>query len=52
MDKLQLSELCKNSKHADCIECMCNCHVPGTIENLARKISLLDKTNPGIGESI
>ena len=52
MDKLQLSELCKNSKHADCIECMCNCHVPGTMENLARKISLLDKTNPGIGESI
>ena len=50
MDKLQLSELCKNSKHADCKECMCNCHVPGTMENLARKISLLDKTNPGIGE--
>ncbi|HEX5519427.1 MAG: hypothetical protein ACTHJ7_08130 [Candidatus Nitrosocosmicus sp.] len=52
MDKLQLSELCKISKHSECTECMCNCHVPGTLENLARKISLLDKKNPGIGESI
>ena len=52
MDKLQLSEYCKNLKHSDCKECMCNCHVPGTMENLARKISLLDKSSPGIGETI
>jgi hypothetical protein len=52
MDKLQLSESCKNLKHSDCKECMCNCHIPGTMENLARKISLLDKSNPGIGETI
>ena len=47
MDKLQLSELCKNSKHADCIECMCNCHVPGTMENLARRYLCLTKQTQG-----
>ncbi len=52
MDKLQLSEHCKNLKHSECNECMCNCHVPGTMENLARKISLLDESSPGIGENI
>lgn len=52
MEKLQISNYCKNSKHAECQECMCNCHVPGTIENLARKISLLDKKTPGIGETL
>ncbi|HYO06834.1 MAG TPA: hypothetical protein VER14_07605, partial [Phototrophicaceae bacterium] len=52
MEKLQLSESCKSLRHADCAECMCSCHVPGTIENLARKISLLDKKSPGIGETI
>ncbi len=52
MEKLQLSEPCKNLKHSDCKECMCICHVPGTMENLARKISLLDKTQPGFGETI
>ena len=52
MEKLQLSDPCKNLKHSDCKECMCNCHVPGTMENLARKISLLDKKEPGLGETI
>lgn len=52
MSKVQLSNNCKNLKHIDCNECMCDCHVPGTIENLARKISQLDKKNPGIGETI
>ncbi len=52
MNKLQLSDYCKKLKHVECKECMCNCHVPGTIENLARKISLLDKQNPGIGETL
>ena len=52
MSKLQLSKSCKDLKHIECSECICNCHVPGTMENLARKISLLDKANPGIGETI
>ncbi|WP_172602322.1 hypothetical protein [Candidatus Nitrosocosmicus franklandus] len=52
MEKLQLSNYCKNLNHIECDDCMCNCHVPGTMENLARKISMLDKTNPGLGETI
>lgn len=52
MEKLQISISCKNFKHAECDDCMCNCHLPGTMENLARKISMLDKTSPGFGETI
>lgn len=52
MEKLHLSNSCKTQKHVECDDCMCNCHVPGTIENLARKISMLDKNTPGIGETI
>ena len=52
IEKLQLSNSCKNLKHIECDDCMCNCHLPGTMENLARKISMLDKTNPGLGETI
>jgi hypothetical protein len=46
------SESCRIGKHIDCSDCLCNCHVPGTIENLSRNIALLEKTRPGIGESI
>ncbi|HET9774517.1 MAG TPA: hypothetical protein VFP25_05980 [Nitrososphaeraceae archaeon] len=52
MTGLEISENCKKNKHVDCNECMCNCHIPGTMENLAKKIAKLDKTIPGIGETL
>jgi hypothetical protein len=52
MAGLEISEYCKKNKHVDCKECMCNCHIPGTMENLAKKIAKLDKAIPGIGENI
>jgi len=48
----EISESCKKNNHIDCKECMCKCHIPGTMENLAKKIAKLDKTIPGIGENI
>jgi hypothetical protein len=31
---------------------MCKCHIPGTMEHLARNIAKLDKKRPGIGETL
>ncbi len=47
-----LSEFCKKNHHVDCSDCICNCHIPGTMENLAKKIAKLDKTIPGYGETL
>ncbi len=47
-----LSDNCKGGNHIDCSDCMCRCHVPGTIENLSRNIAKLDRKRPGIGETI
>lgn len=47
-----ISEKCKTGSHVDCNDCLCQCHIPGTMENLARKIAMLDRKRPGIGENI
>ena len=52
MNNQEISQSCKKNHHIDCNDCMCNCHIPGTIENLAKKIAKLDKKIPGIGESL
>ena len=46
------SVYCKRNDHIECSDCMCNCHIPGTMENLAKKIAQLDRKTPGIGETI
>jgi hypothetical protein len=52
MNNLDLSKECKNKNHLDCDDCMCKCHIPGTMENLARKIAKLEKQVPGLGETL
>jgi len=52
MSNKGLSDLCKKNNHLDCNDCMCNCHIPGTMENLAKKIAKLDRTMPGVGETL
>ncbi|MDQ4016477.1 MAG: hypothetical protein M3136_12030 [Thermoproteota archaeon] len=47
-----LSDHCKAGYHVDCNDCMCRCHIPGTIENLAKNIAKLDRKRPGIGETL
>jgi hypothetical protein len=47
-----LSDHCKVGSHVDCNDCMCRCHIPGTIENLAKNIAKLDRKRPGIGETL
>ncbi|MDP9015760.1 MAG: hypothetical protein M3M87_03260 [Thermoproteota archaeon] len=47
-----LSDDCKAGSHADCNDCMCRCHIPGTIENLSKNIAKLDRKRPGIGETL
>jgi len=47
-----LSDSCKGGNHVDCNECMCRCHIPGTIENLSKNIARLDRKRPGIGETL
>jgi hypothetical protein len=47
-----LSDHCKAGSHIDCNDCMCRCHIPGTIENLAKNIAKLDRKRPGIGETL
>ncbi|WP_187147605.1 hypothetical protein [Candidatus Nitrososphaera gargensis] len=47
-----LSDHCKGGNHVDCADCMCKCHIPGTIENLAKNIAKLDRKRPGIGETL
>jgi hypothetical protein len=46
------SEQCKNGSHVDCKDCMCNCHIPGTMDNLAKNIARLERKMPGLGESL
>jgi hypothetical protein len=43
---------CKSNRHLECADCMCKCHIPGTMENLAKKIAKLEKETPGVGESL
>ena len=47
-----LSDNCKGGNHVDCSDCICKCHVPGTMENLSRNIAKLDRKRPGIGETL
>jgi len=47
-----LSDHCKGGNHVDCSDCMCKCHIPGTIENLSKNIAKLDRKRPGIGETL
>jgi hypothetical protein len=48
----RFSKHCKNGNHVDCEDCMCNCHIPGTIDNLAKNIARLERRVPGLGESV
>jgi len=43
---------CKSNRHLECADCMCKCHIPGTMENLAKKIAKLEKDTPGVGETL
>lgn len=52
MNSTEISQFCKKNNHIECNDCMCKCHIPGTMENLAKKIAKLDKNIPGIGETI
>lgn len=52
MNSSEISQFCKKNDHIECNDCMCKCHIPGTMENLAKKIAKLDKNIPGIGETI
>jgi hypothetical protein len=48
----ELSDNCKGGNHVDCADCLCKCHIPGTMENLAKNIARLDRKRPGIGETL
>ena len=53
MSKQQgFSENCNNKNHVDCDDCMCTCHIPGTMDNLAKNVARLDRNTPGLGESL
>ncbi len=52
MNSAEISHYCKRNNHVECPDCMCKCHIPGTMENLAKNIAKLDKKTPGIGETI
>lgn len=52
MSTTSISGDCKNNKHLECLDCMCKCHIPGTMENLAKKIAKLERETPGVGESL
>ncbi len=47
-----ISSDCKSNRHLECHDCMCKCHIPGTMENLAKRIAKLEKDTPGVGESL
>gem|GEM_PF-1115089 len=49
---MELSDNCKGGNHVDCTDCLCRCHIPGTMENLAKNIARLDRKRPGIGETL
>ena len=52
MSKQGFSENCNNKNHLDCDDCMCSCHIPGTMANLAKNVARLYRSMPGIGESL
>ena len=52
MNSVEISQYCKRNNHIECSDCMCKCHIPGTMENLAKKIANLDRKTPGLGETI
>ena len=52
MSTTSISGDCKSNKHLECLDCMCKCHIPGTMENLVKKIAKLEKDTPGVGESL
>ena len=52
MSATSISGDCKSNRHLECVDCMCKCHIPGTMENLAKKIAKLEKETPGVGESL
>jgi hypothetical protein len=52
MIRKELSNNCKNGNHIDCKECVCKCHIPGTMEYMSRNIARLEKERPGLGESL
>ena len=52
MNRKELSSNCKSGNHIDCEECVCNCHIPGTMEYMSRNIARLEKERPGLGESL
>lgn len=52
MGKQGYSEECAKDSHLECKDCICNCHIPGTMANLAKNVALLDKEMPGLGETL
>jgi hypothetical protein len=52
MNRKELSNSCRNGIHIDCEECVCRCHIPGTMEYMSRNIARLEKERPGLGESL
>jgi hypothetical protein len=52
MNRKELSNNCRNGNHLDCEECVCKCHIPGTMEYMSRNIARLEKELPGLGESL
>lgn len=52
MNRKELSNSCKSGNHIDCEECVCKCHIPGTMEYMSRNIARLEKERPGLGESL
>ncbi len=52
MNRKELSNSCKNGNHIGCEECVCKCHIPGTMEYMSRNIARLEKERPGLGESL
>jgi hypothetical protein len=52
MGKQGFSESCNNGAHLDCNDCLCSCHIPGTMAYLAKNVAILEKKAPGLGESL
>jgi hypothetical protein len=52
MNEHEVSSESKNQNHLHRNAGHCKCHIPGTMENLARKIAKLEKQTPGLGDSL
>ena len=52
MGKQGFSEKCNNGNHLDCKDCMCSCHIRGTMAHIAKNVAILEKRTPGLGESL